>query len=119
MPTAEEHRQKAEHNLAFLGTIDTDEFCDWMAVAAFYAAVHLVERIRAVAGGHSIDHADRLKYIRDHHPQIHADFRELYNISLIVRYGGGPSHWLLPEHILGRLEQIRAYVSTSTAAPST
>src|SRR5947209_3538946 len=62
MPTLEEHRRKVGHNLRSLETIDTDEFCDWMAVVAFYTAVHLVEQLRAVVNQHSLDHAGRNRF---------------------------------------------------------
>jgi hypothetical protein len=35
MPTAEEHQKQADHNFEFLQTVDEDEFCDWLAIAAF------------------------------------------------------------------------------------
>jgi hypothetical protein len=110
MPTAEEHRRKAEHNLRFLETVDTDEFGDWMAVAAFYVAVHLVERLRAFIGQHSTDHQDRLSFVRQYHPQMHTAYRELYNIARLVRYGAGPDHWLNPEFVSGCMEIVREYV---------
>jgi hypothetical protein len=111
MPTADEHQGQAEHNLRFLQTVDSAEFCDWMAVVAFYVAVHLVERLRALAAGHSIDHADRNEFVRNDHPAIHVHYRELYNVSLIVRYGVGPFHWLVPENVSGHLEEIQRYVA--------
>jgi len=45
MPSASEHQIKASHNRAFLNSITDPAFCDWMAVAAFYTAVHLVEQL--------------------------------------------------------------------------
>ena len=44
MPSADEHQRQAEHNARFLETIDQDEFLDWFATAAFYTAVHLIEK---------------------------------------------------------------------------
>lgn len=118
MPTADEHKRKAEHDLRFLETIDTDEFCDWMAVVAFYIAVHLVEQLRALVDEHSTDHTNRLEFIRAHHPSIHFHFHALYNISRIARYGAGPHLWLRPEFVSGCLAEIQQYVRDASAPPA-
>src|SRR5262245_53370067 len=110
MPTAEEHLNTANHNLAFMQTVDQDEFGDWMAVVAFYVAVHLVERLRAFAGQHSVDHRDRDEFVRNSHLQIHPPYHELYRISMIVRYGAGPHNWFNPAFATGCLELVREYV---------
>jgi hypothetical protein len=46
MATAAEHQEKANRHLRFLNQI-SDEFPDWLAVVAFYAAVELVEKLLA------------------------------------------------------------------------
>ena len=90
MPNSREHRDKASHNCAFLQTFEVDDYPDWVAVAAFYAAVHLVERLRTVAPSpttkHSTDHVDRGRFARAKHRQIQREYHELYNTSLIARY---------------------------------
>jgi hypothetical protein len=45
MPSADQHRRKAESNRRFLASISLDDFPDWVVVAAFYTAVHVVERL--------------------------------------------------------------------------
>lgn len=56
MPNQDQHRKKAESNRKFLASISLDDHPDWVVVAAFYTAVHLVERLRALAGeGDSTD----------------------------------------------------------------
>jgi hypothetical protein len=110
MPTADEHQRQAEHNLRFFETIDADEFCDWKTTVAFYAAVHLVEKLRALVGQDSVDHQDRNQFVRNHHPHIHVHYRELYNLSLLVRYGAGPYNWLVPQRVSDCLEEIHNYV---------
>jgi len=114
MPSAEEHQRQADHNLEFLETIDQDEFIDWLATAAFYTAVHLIEKLRAVRGEHSVDHNDRNTFVMDHHPTIHVYFRDLYNLSRIARYGISPHHWLLPERVTDCLDEVRRYVQDRT-----
>jgi hypothetical protein len=87
MPTASQHKGKAEHNRKFLGEIRIDAYPDWVAVAAFYTAVHLVERLRAASGhGDSTDHEDRLTYVQHVHPAIHTPYHLLQNVSLLARY---------------------------------
>jgi hypothetical protein len=114
MPTAEEHQRQADHNLEFLSTIDQDEFCDWFTTVAFYVAVHLVEKLRALRNEDSADHTDRNAFVLDEHPEIHVYFRELYNLSRTVRYGIAPHHWLLPERVTDCLGEIRRYVQEHT-----
>jgi hypothetical protein len=117
MPTADQHRQIAEHNLRFLETIDADEFCDWLAVVAFYIAVHRVEQLGAAVNHHSEDHGARLEFVRQQHPAIHHPYRELYVISLRVRYEAGPHHWLTPEFVSGCLTEIEDYVRDQSGVP--
>lgn len=87
MPTAEQHRRKAERNRDCLAAIDVDQFADWAATIAFYAAVHLVERHRAYFGhGHSTNHTDRENYVRVHCRSIYADYDDLRTASRLARY---------------------------------
>jgi hypothetical protein len=85
MGTSAEHKAKAEHNLAFLQTID-DAFPDWMATAAFYSAVQLVEQLLADRGLHSADHFQRKTAVRRDFPSIQRAYNALYNASLVARY---------------------------------
>lgn len=117
MPTADQHQKRTDHHLAFLQTIDPDEFCDWMGVVAFYAALHLVEKMRAFAGEHSDDHQERREYVRHHHPAIFASYRGLFDISMAARYHPDPLHWLLPTHVTGYLEDIERYVNAYSPPP--
>lgn len=87
MPSADQHRQKAESNRQFLATIPLNGFPDWVVVVAFYTAVHLVERVRAASGdGHSTDHDGRLSYVQSMHPNIHTAYHQLQNASMLARY---------------------------------
>lgn len=90
MPNSKQHKKKAEHNRAFLDSITDDRFADWMAVVAFYTAVHLVERLRTLnhnaSEQHSRDHQHRREFVQSQHKQIHTAYHELFNASLIARY---------------------------------
>ncbi|MFB3813186.1 MAG: hypothetical protein ACE14L_03670 [Terriglobales bacterium] len=49
MPTAREHRARAEHNLAFARTFDLPKtlYIDWAVTAYFYAGLHWVDALLA------------------------------------------------------------------------
>jgi hypothetical protein len=87
MPSADQHRRKAESNRAFLATISRADFPEWVATVAFYTAVHLVERLRAAAGhGDSTGHDDRTNYVLIEHPSIHTAYHALQATSMLARY---------------------------------
>ncbi len=86
MPSASEHQIKANHNRAFLNSITDPAFCDWMAVAAFYTAVQLIEQLFALQGLHSQDHRSRNREVRIRLRPIHKHYRPLYNLSMVARY---------------------------------
>ena len=95
MGTPSEHKAKAEHHEAFLATI-SDDFPDWLATVAFYAAVEYVEQLLSDRGHHSRDHADRKRALKQHFPnrQLNRAYNDLYNASLDARYlslGQSPS----------------------------
>jgi hypothetical protein len=87
MPSADQHRKKAENNRKFLATVSLEEYPDWVVVAAFYTAVHQVERLRSISGdGDSTGHEDRLAYIQEVHAAIHSAYHILQNASMLARY---------------------------------
>lgn len=85
MATENAHLKKAETNQAFLETIP-DEFSDWLAIVAFYTAVHLVESIFARQGAPSNNHPQRNRRLKRRYPEIWRNFRPLYNASILLRY---------------------------------
>lgn len=119
MPTASQHKVKAEHNRKFLDTISVQDFPDWVAVVAFYTAVHLMERVRAASGhGDSVDHGDRLAYIQRFHVTIHSQYHLLQNVSMLSRYQSRADFYdqFQPEDIQkqileDKLPAIESYVS--------
>ena len=89
MPSSAEHRDKADRNRKLLDTLKTSGVPEWIAVVAFYTALHLVERLSACESIHNANHQDRLAYLNRHkkHRVIHASFQTLYDASQIARYG--------------------------------
>jgi hypothetical protein len=59
MATLKAHAQQANHNQAFLDSIDPAIFPDWVVTAAFYKAVHLVEGLLVRKGRQSAGHYQR------------------------------------------------------------
>lgn len=98
MPSEKAHLEAFRKHIVVLDYLRRDvQLCsEWIAVVAFYAAVHLVEAIFAKSDFHSSDHRTRLgrlksdkKYKCLFHP-----FRHLKTASEIARYlgvGGGDS----------------------------
>jgi hypothetical protein len=58
MPSSAEHKEKAQQHLDFLH--DGSPTPVWAAVVAFYAALHLVERLCACENLHTDNHHERL-----------------------------------------------------------
>jgi hypothetical protein len=88
MPSADQHRGKAERNRKFLASITLADFPEWVTVAAFYTAVHWIERYRAHVGdGDSTSHEDRLNYVQHRLPStVHTAYHVLQNVSMLARY---------------------------------
>jgi hypothetical protein len=74
MPSSAEHKEKAQQHLDLLhsGSLTPE----WEAIVAFYAALHLIERLCACENLHIVNHHDRLFWLNKHkkHGAIHADF---------------------------------------------
>jgi hypothetical protein len=90
MPSSKEHKEKAERNHDTLQRlIASNGAPEWMAVVAFYTALHLVERLAACENLHHTKHPDRLAYLTRHkqHRVIHPHFQMIYDASLVARYG--------------------------------
>jgi hypothetical protein len=95
MPNSAEHRAKYLANRKLLDTgnngtpLSTLDGC-WAAVVAFYAALHLVDRLAARINYHPSPpgaHAGRLRFVSGGHRQIFADYNDLKVASEIARYG--------------------------------
>ncbi|MBI2819561.1 MAG: hypothetical protein HYX73_06245 [Acidobacteria bacterium] len=90
MPRVQQHLQKAEHNEAFVASLDwkTTPFLDWVVTGLFYAALQYVEAYLATREIHSVDHRARDSDIRrDHYLKpVYRAYSELKNHSINARY---------------------------------
>ncbi len=122
MPTAQQHEEKFLDNQGFLNRIISEEYHDWTAVTMFYAAVHLVERLRAhkppsAGSKHSTNHSSRRRFIQRSHKTILSAYASLFTASLIARYESrNDFNTQFPEasvrtELLARLNKIEQYVS--------
>ena len=125
MPTADQHRRKAEKNRRLLAALSADDYPEWVATIAFYTALHRVEQLRhAVGDGHSQNHGDRLAYIQTVHPAVRDPFEFLLAASQIARYESAALFFsrydadiVRDRVIAGWLVAVEAYVESQTAPP--
>lgn len=124
MPSADQHRGKAERNREFLASVSLPDFPEWVAVVAFYTAVHLIERYRAHVGdGDSTSHEDRLNYVQHRLPNtVHTAYHVLQNVSMLARYQSMADFYaqFQPEDVENeivnnRLAHIEQHVQTALA----
>lgn len=89
MPSSAQHREKAERNSLCLQALLGGSSPEWMAVVAFYTALHFVERLAACDNVHNAKHPDRLDYLKrtKKHRCIYTAFLALFDASLVARYG--------------------------------
>ncbi len=90
MPSSQQHKEKSRENRVFLDfLIANNGPPEWIAVVAFYSALHAIERLSACDNRHYQKHQDRLAYLTGHkkHRAIHRDFAILFDASLVARYG--------------------------------
>lgn len=92
MPNSAEHREKYLANRLFLDTANNGAplstlDASWAATVAFYAALHLVDRLAARSNLHPSSHADRLRFVAQHHRAIFAPYNDLKVASEVARYG--------------------------------
>jgi hypothetical protein len=122
MASASQHQEKAEHHLNFLKTI-SDDFPDWMATVAFYAAVELVEQLFAERGIHSRSHEDRNQAVGRNFRSIKQAYKALYNASMDARYES-KEHWVSlgevkEELIARRLHHIQTFICSHLTSRKT
>ena len=60
---------------------------EWIAVVAFYSALHFVDAYYAKMGMRFQRHEDRNKEVADSLPSIFESYYKLYDISVNSRYG--------------------------------
>lgn len=92
MPSSAEHQAKALANRVFLDSGLAAVSSEWAAVVAFYAAVHLVERLAAAEPRgpvHHRTHVARVAWLARHRPHrtIFNDYAALQDAAEVSRYG--------------------------------
>lgn len=105
------HLAKADSNQSFLETIG-DEYPDWLAIVAFYKAVHLVEALFAKEGRQSKSHYGRNMHLKKNHKEIWKSFSPLFGASKLLRYTDHKmSAHEVREHLIGiRLATVESLV---------
>lgn len=89
VPSQRDHEEKAlsvERVLLVLDQLEADHW-DWMAVLAFYAALHWLDAYLAHRGLHPTNHRERNRAAQG--LPIWDEYYELYAMSRIARYEGG------------------------------
>ncbi len=130
MPSSQEHRAKYEDNRNHLDTgnngrpLSTLSAC-WAATVAFYAALHLVDRLAARANYHPPNHTDRNAFVAGQHRPIWSAYNALYQASRTARYGTVnqfnvtyPGTTVQDVLIDQRLVQIETYVNNIFDPPA-
>jgi hypothetical protein len=91
VPSASEHRARADRNIRFAESFDlkTTPYLDWVVTAYFYASLHLVDALLSEKDG--IDppnHAERRVYVREksYLRAISGEYRSLKDHSEDARY---------------------------------
>lgn len=129
MPNSAEHQAKYRANRQFLdngngGTPLSTADSGWAATVAFYAALHLIDRLASRISYHPASHADRLRFVATRHRPIYTAFNSLKTASESARYGtirqfakGYPGTTVQAVPIDQRLAAIETYVNSVFSPP--
>ncbi len=86
MATEAQHLEQAEHNRRLMLAVDSAVFPDWVATAAFYAAVHYVAALFARKSHLAGSHVRRNNILKTTYPDVWKWYRSLYDFSRAARY---------------------------------
>jgi hypothetical protein len=90
VPDKQAHWNRAQHNQEFVASLDLERtlYRDWILVAYFYKALHLVDCFFAARHRHFDNHGERITGVRrsPHLTAVYSDFMYLYDRSRDVRY---------------------------------
>lgn len=93
MPKESAHQtQWYSNGLILDDLVNANRFPDWITIAAFYKALHSIERLLARHKEHPKSHAERRKILSQTKyqtlltAQIVTDYFDMYNASLDARY---------------------------------
>ncbi len=120
MPSKEAHLQLAERNQQVLDYLlaEPQKCAEWIATAAFYKALHLVEALFDHHGvGHSHNHENRDHRLKadKRYQHIYKHYRPLWAASIVARYLCDPqgkqlscfADYLTPDQARSRLVDHR------------
>jgi uncharacterized protein (UPF0332 family) len=90
MPARDNHLHQAQHNEAFVVSLNLDstDYLDWAVTGIFYAALHYIESFLATQNIHSSTHAsrDRVFQQQQNLKPIYNQYRILKTRSESARY---------------------------------
>lgn len=90
MPSSKVHLAAAEHNQELVRLLlPKSEFSDWLAVVAFYTALHLVEAVLFEDGiKHGGNHRNREQILKrkKRYDQLYKHYIPLKEASVVARY---------------------------------
>lgn len=119
MGTEADHREKADHNQKFLGTIDPKDYPDWVVTVCFYKAVHLVEMLFATSKRHSGNHRERHDVLKREYPDIWRQYHPLYTQSRRARYKIRSISADTVKYVAGRLAALEKLIDEMLPKKST
>lgn len=111
---AQQHLAKANRNEAFAGEVSTlnPDYHDWQVIAAFYAAVHVIQAYFTKKTRHyPQNHQERDTLVLNEMAMIYNEYRELKQLSVSCRYLCWPTNQKDVDDALDYLQKIRAYVT--------
>ncbi len=91
VPNEDTHVATARHCHDVLNHLDQeDEFCDWVAVLAFYKGLHVVDAVlwSNKHKSHGVNHRKRLDTLKttSRYKHIYKPFQRLHHAAQIARY---------------------------------
>ena len=99
MPSKQEHLEQARRNRAFADSVDRERFPEWVPVAWFYCALHLVDALLAEAlpdrMAHPTNHVRRVQALSttrawSEYPALAEHYSALDTLSRRGRYACRP-----------------------------
>jgi hypothetical protein len=79
MGNRNQHRTKADRIQKFADAVDENAFPEWITIALFYEALHLIEMMLAAKGRHATSHNERHHVLKTEFPEILRPYKPIYN----------------------------------------
>lgn len=122
MPARDNHLRQAQHNEAFVVSLNLDstDYLDWAVTGIFYAALHYVESFLASQNIHSSSHGFRLHVFQEQQnlKPIYNQYRVLKTRSENARYDLQQfSPVEVRELISAELQEVKSHISQLLQRP--